>query len=204
LSLPGGSANEIGPATTLDPEHHPAPHVPHTDSMRVILFRHGPAGRRDPARWPNDGERPLTKRGAERTEEAAHGLARFTRGETQIWSSALVRAHSTATLARGALELEAPVEWLDALAPGGSYRELLIRLGAVESGACVVVVGHEPDLGKLAGMLLFGAPARSLPLKKAGACVIDFTGPVEPGAGHLYAFLPPRMLRRIARHKSSV
>ena len=172
--------------------------------MRVILFRHGPAGRRDPARWPDDGERPLTRRGSERTEEGAHGLARFTRGETQVWSSPLTRAHSTAALVRGALELDAPVEWLDALAPGGSYRELLIRLAAIESGVCVVLVGHEPDLGKLAGMLLFGAPARSLPLKKAGACVIDFTGPVEPGAGHLYAFLPPRTLRRIARRKSSV
>ena len=172
--------------------------------MRVILFRHGPAGQRDPARWPEDGERPLTRRGGERTEEAAHGLARFTRGETQVWTSPLNRAHSTAGLVRGALELEPPVEWLDALAPGGSYRELLIRLAAIESGACVVLVGHEPDLGKLAGMLLFGAPARSLPLKKAGACVIDFTGPVEPGAGHLYAFLPPRTLRRIARRRSQV
>ncbi|MFI5371273.1 MAG: SixA phosphatase family protein [Candidatus Eisenbacteria bacterium] len=172
--------------------------------MRIILFRHGPAGRRDPGRWPDDGERPLTRRGAERTEAAAYGLARFARGEVAIWTSPLLRADATATLARHAFDLEKPLERMDALAPGGSYREVMTRLAAVDSGACIVLVGHEPDLGKLAGMLLFGAPARSLPLKKAGACVIDFAGPVEPGAGHLHAFLPPRALRRTARRRSQV
>jgi phosphohistidine phosphatase len=172
--------------------------------MRVILFRHGPAGRRDPARWPDDGARALTPRGGERTEAAAHGLARFADGEVTILTSPLVRAHATAQIAREAMDVATPVGTLEALAPGGSYRAILTRLGAAGSGACVVLVGHEPDLGKLAGVLLFGAPARSLPLKKAGACVIDFTGPVEPGAGHLHAFLPPRTLRRLIQRRSKV
>lgn len=172
--------------------------------MRVILFRHGPAGSADPARWPDDADRPLTKRGIERTGEAALGLTRFALGDPVIWSSSYERASATAELVRAALELDGKVDDFDALEPGGTYRRILTRLSSVESGACVILVGHEPDLGKLAGMLLFGAPARSLPLKKAGACVIDFTGPVEPGAGHLYAFLPPRGLRRMTRRRSTV
>ena len=172
--------------------------------MRVILFRHGPAGQRNPAHWPDDGARPLTKRGAERTEAAALGVARFARGKVLVWSSPLVRASATAELAGTAFELDGAIELLDALAPGGSYRQIMTRLAAAASGGSVVLVGHEPDLGKLAGMLLFGAPARSLPLKKAGACVIDFTGPVEAGAGHLHAFLPPRALRRLAHRGSPV
>ena len=35
--------------------------------MRVILFRHGPAEVRDPSRWPEDTERPLTRRGEKRS-----------------------------------------------------------------------------------------------------------------------------------------
>jgi phosphohistidine phosphatase len=172
--------------------------------MRIILFRHGPAGRRDPARWPDDSERPLTKRGIERTESAARGLRRFAEGDTRVLTSPLARAAATAAIARTALGLDAAVETFDPLGPGGSYRAVLARVASAESGGCVVLVGHEPDLGKLAGMLLFGAPARSLPLKKAGACVIDFTAAPEPGAGHLHAFLPPRMLRRLAQPRSAV
>ncbi len=175
-----------------------------TDRMRVILFRHGPAGQRDPARWPDDGERPLTKRGVERTQAAARGLRRFADGAATVLTSPLVRAVETAAIACEALGGETALERFEPLAPGGSYRAVFARLADMKSGACVVLVGHEPDLGKLAGMLLFGAPARSLPLKKAGACVIDFTAAPEPGGGHLHAFLPPRMLRRLAQRRSPV
>jgi phosphohistidine phosphatase len=67
-------------------------------------------------------------------------------------------------------------------------------------GSTLVLVGHEPDLGRLAGVLLFGAP-RALPMRKAGACVIDFVGAVEPGEGRLHGFVPPRALRRLAGRK---
>jgi hypothetical protein len=42
-----------------------------------------------------------------------------------------------------------------------------------------------------------------VPLRKAGACLIRFVGPVEPGTGQLHWFLPPRGLRRMARRKGS-
>ena len=176
-------------ALTIDPE---------TPTMRVILFRHGPAGRRDPARWPDDAVRPLTRRGIERTEAAASGLARFLTDDALVLTSPLERAHATAEILRDTAELEAPLETLEALMPGGSYRAVLARLATAGSASCLVLVGHEPELGKLAGMLLFGAPARSLPLKKSGACIIEFTGELAAGAGRLHAFLPPRLLRRLA------
>jgi phosphohistidine phosphatase SixA len=64
-------------------------------------------------------------------------------------------------------------------------------------------VGHEPDLGTLAGALVTGA-STSLPLKKAGACSIHFVGPVEPGTGRLDWLLTPRALRRLARSPKKV
>lgn len=170
--------------------------------MRVILFRHGPAGQRDAERWPDDGERPLTKRGLERTARAADGLRRFLGRAGRVIASPLERARQTARIVSESFTPAGKVETLDALAPGVPLRESLRWLKELKSSASVVLVGHEPHLGKLAGTLLFGSSGATLPLKKSGVAVIDFVGPVEPGAGRLYAFLPPRAMRRLSRTKA--
>jgi len=162
--------------------------------MRIVLFRHGPAERRDARRWPDDARRPLTARGVERTERAARGLKRAF-SITRVGSSPLVRCMQSAEILRRVLAATPPVEVIPALAPGGSYRELIEALQARKSGETIALVGHEPDLGKLAAVMIFGAPAASLPLKKAGACMIEFTARPESGKGRLQAFLPPRLLR---------
>jgi phosphohistidine phosphatase len=167
--------------------------------MRVVLFRHGPAGKRDPERWPDDALRPLTARGIGRTRLAARGVARLERDLSRILTSPLKRAAETAEILAETLEGKAPIESLDVLAPGHSFRAVLARLGDLKEKQTVALVGHEPDLGKLAGVLLIGAPA-ALPLKKSGACAISFDGRVAAGAGHLEWFLPPGALRRHLRH----
>ena len=167
--------------------------------MRVTLFRHGPAGRRDGTRWPDDAKRPLTRRGRERTLRAIDGLHRLLGRPTRVFTSPLVRARQTAELLGEKVAPDVRVETLDALVPGAPCREALRCLRGLTSGAKAVMVGHEPHLGKLAALLLIDSSGAHLPLKKAGALVIDFVGPVEAGAGRLYAFLPPRALRRLAR-----
>ena len=166
--------------------------------MRVILFRHGPAGHADPARWPDDAARPVTKRGIERTARAAAGLKRVVGRVGRVATSPLVRARQTADILGEALTSGIHVETVDALAPGAALRDTMRWLRGLESGASVVLVGHEPHLGKLAGMMLFDAPTSPIPMKKAGAFVIDFVGPVSAGSGRLRAFLPPRVLRLLA------
>ena len=68
------------------------------NSLRVVLFRHGPAGKRDAARWPDDQLRPLTPKGELRTRDAGAGLANLTGGVRAIWTSPLVRAARSAAL----------------------------------------------------------------------------------------------------------
>lgn len=169
--------------------------------MRLLLFRHGPADARDPFRWPDDRLRPLTAKGIERTRAAVRGILRLESTPDAVWTSPLRRAEQTAAalvdLAGGGLTLETH----ETLAPGGSYRTLTDQLAAVRDTRLLVLVGHEPDLGKLAGVLLFGAPA-ALPLKKAGACCIDFNDPPAPAMGRLRWFLPARPLARLAGARS--
>ena len=107
----------------------------------------------------------------------------------------------TAEILRGALAFEGEVVTFDALAPGGSIRAIVRRLAESRQDDEIFLVGHEPDLGRLAGTLLFGTPDAPLPLKKAGVCAVDLDGPVGAGAGHLVWFLPPRFLRRLAGRK---
>ena len=167
--------------------------------MRFILFRHGPAGSRDASVWPDDSLRPLTSRGEERTRQAAHGLRRIERDVSVILTSPLRRADATAQVLAKVLGIDR-VERLDALTPGGSPRKLIDSLPRIDGGA-VVLVGHEPDLGRLIAHLIGSIP---LPLKKAGACAIEFDDQVEPGAGRLRWLATPRLLRRLARRKDKV
>lgn len=169
--------------------------------MRVILIRHGPAASRDARRWPDDARRPLTARGSERTELAMRGLKRMIT-PTRILTSPLTRSAETAAIAQRVFGGSRAVETLAALAPGSSYTRVVETLAQFKPGETVALVGHEPDLGKLAGVLVFGAPAATLPLKKAGVCIIDFAGRVEAGKGRLLAFLPPRLLRARAGAKA--
>jgi len=171
--------------------------------MRVIMFRHGLAGSRDAARWPDDGLRPLTSWGKQRTRAAARGLARLEPDVRLIASSPLTRARQTAEVLVEVFDRAEVVE-LEPLRPGGSHRKLIEFLAARPAESTMVLVGHEPDLGTLAGTLLFSAATpTSLAIKKAGACAISFEGDVRPGAGRLHWFLPPKLLRRLAAKKQT-
>jgi phosphohistidine phosphatase len=177
-------------------------HSSGTPNVRIILFRHGPAGSRDATQWPDDALRPLTPRGEERTRAAGHGLLELEPDLSIIFTSPFRRAEQTARVLAETCDVKS-VQPLAPLAPGGTFRDLLATLAKQSPDAVIALVGHEPDLGKLAGTLVFGAP-KAIALKKAGACAIEFAADVESGAGTLEWLLPPRALKRIGRRKEKV
>ena len=65
--------------------------------------------------------------------------------------------------------------------------------------SCVFCVGHEPQLGMAASMLLSGRASASFPLKKAGACLIELSIPAKPGRGVLRWWLTPSQLRAMGK-----
>jgi phosphohistidine phosphatase len=169
--------------------------------MKVVLFRHGPAGTRDGIRWPDDDERPLSAQGKLKTHAAAVGLAQMEREVTQIVTSPLKRCLETADLLNDVLHPLEGVVTLGALAPAGSRDAILQSLSGFRAEASLVLVGHEPDLGRLAGWLVFNS-GETLPLKKAGACGLEFDGPVRPGGAVLSWLLAPRYLREMGKKKT--
>ena len=137
----------------------------------------------------------------QRARRSSRAIVRLEPGITHVFSSGAQRADSTAHELVRATGGELRAEILAALAPGGSWREVLRVLARLDEASVIALVGHEPDLGKLAGVLLFGAPT-SLPLKKAGAAAIDVESPAA-GVGRLRWWWSPGALRALAKKKRS-
>ena len=168
--------------------------------MRILLYRHAPAETSDPQSWPDDLLRPLTTRGKVRARRVTRAIVRLEPGITRVLTSPAARCTATADILCRELGPAFTPEPLASLAPGGSWRETLRALERETADSVVVLVGHEPDLGKFAGVLLFGAPA-SVPLKKAGACAIEAES-AEAGAGRLRWLWSAGVLRSLTRKRS--
>ena len=148
--------------------------------MRLVIMRHGRA--KDRAEWQApDAMRPLTAEGRKRTRAVAQAVAPLIGELGMICSSPWLRALATAEIAGKAWNL--PVEehhWL--AGEGFSARDRLDRLPHED----IALVGHEPDLGELIG-LLTGGP--DIPLRKAGIAVL--TGQPFDGGMRLELLLTP-------------
>jgi phosphohistidine phosphatase len=164
--------------------------------VEIYLVRHAAAFGRDPDRWPDDGERPLTPEGEEEFRLAARGLARLTPRMDAILSSPYQRAWRTAEILS---ELDSwpapkPVAVLEPTLPPEKA-----ALALEDYAGSVAVVGHRPGLHELAAYLLTGeGHALEIALGKGGAACIRFDGAVQPGAGELRWLLTPEVLRSLA------
>ncbi|MGE3857846.1 MAG: histidine phosphatase family protein [Dehalococcoidia bacterium] len=161
-------------------------------SQRLYLVRHAVALPRDPARWPEDSERPLSRGGERYFRRVARGLARTVAPPEVVCSSPWLRAWETALILESAGWPGPQV--LPALAPGGDPEAVVATIPA-EAGR-VVLVGHEPDLGRLASFLLTGDPDRvSIEVKKGGVMLLDHDR--DRARATLKWHAAPQFLRRI-------
>lgn len=167
--------------------------------MDLLLVRHGRAEERAAfaLKSGDDSERPLTEEGLERMRKGVKGLRQVLPQLDVLASSPLLRARQTAAVLADAYGV--PVRSVDALAPGQSPARLLPWLKERGRHQVVAVVGHEPDLGLLAGWLLTGGEHSFLPLKKGAVCLLHFPAAVAAGTAELQWVLTSSQLRMIAR-----
>ena len=168
--------------------------------MDCIFLRHGIAVERE--EWEGqDADRPLTRLGIKRVAQVAAGMSRLDVQPTHVLSSPLKRAVETAMIAHSSLRVRSAVQIVDALLPDAPSSQLLSILHDLPPESCVLCIGHEPQLGMTASVLLSGRATTSFPLKKAGACLIDLPAPAKPGRGRLRRWLTPDQLRAIGKRK---
>ena len=127
--------------------------------VRIYLVRHAKASPGHP-----DELRSLTPEGREEARLLAERLV----GERPdaVVTSPLLRALETAEVLARACGLEAEAD--ERLAPGATSADA--RLASAGRGERVVLVGHQPDFGRIAAALTGGDEP---PFPTAGMAVID-------------------------------
>ena len=116
--------------------------------MELILWRHADAEDGAP-----DLERRLTKKGRKQAERVAEWLLARLPREFVVIASPAARAQETAEA------LGVRFKTVDQLAPGASVARILKAAGWPDAEGAVVLVGHQPDLGRAAAHLVCGAYA---------------------------------------------
>lgn len=174
---------------------------PETDTpgaaYQLYLMRHGIAVMRGTAGYINDARRPLTPEGKKKMREIAQGLKRLGLVPHWVVTSPLVRAVETAEVLIDSLETQAPMDFCEALRPGGSAETLLAFLAKQPQRKIVLAVGHEPDLSLMAARLIGAAHHAKLAFKKGGCCLITFDEFPPKSPGQLVWWLTPRLLRKL-------
>ena len=168
--------------------------------LHLVLLRHAPAAERDPSRWPNDSERPLTPAGRRDARRVVEGLKAAEVAPTRILTSPAARCSATAAIAAEVLARgrSRPVVAWPELAFSGNAQAVVDRLRRerVERG-CALLVGHEPLLGRLVGLLVFGEDVPAVRLRRAGACRLEMPKSVVPGSARIDWLLTRGQLARL-------
>ncbi|HCU54432.1 MAG TPA: phosphohistidine phosphatase SixA [Gammaproteobacteria bacterium] len=163
--------------------------------MKLVLIRHGRAEER--RLLQRDHTRALTADGRRRVRKASRGLRATVPGITHIATSPLMRARQTAdVIATEYADAERHV--CPGLAPGSAPRGVVQWLRQLPAEATVAMIGHEPDLGRLAGYLLTGRPAALLQFKKGAAALLEFSSVPRAGSATLDWFLTAAQLGKLA------
>jgi phosphohistidine phosphatase len=115
---------------------------------------------------------------------------------TQIATSPLRRARQTAEIVAAGYAGIDTVS-LPALSPGAAPLAVLAWLRAQPADATLALVGHEPDLGLLAGWLLSGKQSGFVQFKKGAAALIEFADAPAAGKGTLAWFLTAAQLAEL-------
>ena len=154
----------------------------YTFPMDLILWRHADAEEGFP-----DRARKLTSKGVRQADNVAKWLLQRLPAKFSVLASPAERTQQTAQA------LEVPFKTVEALAPGASVRAILEAADWPEHKSPVVVVGHQPDLGRVVAHLV-GTSGADVSIKKGG--LWWFTNRVRDGESGIVvrAVLSPDLL----------
>ena len=124
--------------------------------MDLILWRHAEA-----EEHTDDLRRRLTAKGRKQAARAGEWLLQRLPARFTLISSPAVRAQQTAQA------LGTPIETDESLAPGASAKAIIEASGWPEHKGAVVLVGHQPDLGRALAQLV-GETQHPWSIKKGG------------------------------------
>lgn len=151
--------------------------------MNLILWRHAEAEDGTP-----DLARELTEKGHKQAAKMAEWLRPRLPKEVRILVSPAQRARQTADA------LHVDYEVIEAISPGADAAQVLTAAGWPEATETVVVVGHQPTLGRVVSLLAIGEEGE-LTIKKGAIFWITRRARGGGAQNVLRAVLSPDLLR---------
>lgn len=159
--------------------------------MKLYLIRHGIAAER--GTYQNDEERPLVPLGFEKTQAVARRWQEIQLHFDLILTSPLIRARQTAEILQTA-GLTSQIQEFQPLAPQGDIQQWLEWFDKNRYSS-LALVGHQPDLGNWAEMLVWGSCSEKLILKKAGTIGLNIPeGQTLLGRCEMFLLTGPKWL----------
>lgn len=161
--------------------------------MLLIIARHGIA--EDEAPDGQDASRRLTKEGIAQTKKVARGLKEISRRPDVILTSPRVRAFQTAEIYGKAFDRQPEI--LAVL--GEPDPDAILAAVCRRSEETIMLVGHEPTLGRMVQILTAGQVNGCVELKKAGSACIELIAEngEYAGRGALQWLVTPKILKAI-------
>ncbi len=150
--------------------------------MELILWRHAEAEDGIP-----DAKRPLTERGQKQARKMAKWLRKRLPEDTRIIVSPALRCQQTAAA------LEREFEASKHVGTSANAGQVLQAAGWPEAQSSVLVVGHQPTLGRLAAMLLTGQEA-DWTIKKGAIWWLSTAAVGDEASASLRAALGPDLI----------
>lgn len=167
--------------------------------MNLYLLRHGIAVEPGTVGYESDSERPLTAKGRERLRVAARAMEELRVSFDLILSSPFLRAKQSAEIIAKDLKLRKRLAFSDDLTPAGDPRLLIQQLNQFRpEPKSVLLVGHEPYLGKLIALLTAGNTSLEIDFKKGGLCKLEAEFLLYGRCAKLVWFLTPRQMEMMA------
>jgi phosphohistidine phosphatase len=140
--------------------------------MNLYIIRHAIAVDEGTAGYESDSERPLTDKGRKKMRQIAKGLRNLGVEFDLILSSPYVRARETAEILAEVFKMKKNITFTENLIPMANPELLIGEINQAYSVGSIAVVGHEPHLSTLIGILIAENAKIDLTLKKGGVCYI--------------------------------
>lgn len=169
--------------------------------MDVYILRHGKAGRHLPG--GNDSSRALTEKGKEEIDGIAEWMASLEISFDIIATSPLARASETGAIIAAGLGHEKNIETWPSLSIGGDPVTICQKITEEAAMSSLLLVGHEPTLSSLIGLIISGNESAGILLAKGGLARLrdvrdGMNGRDIPG-GELQWLLTPRQVLSMKR-----
>jgi phosphohistidine phosphatase len=141
--------------------------------MNLYIIRHAIAVDEVTSDSASDSERPLTDKGRKKMRQIAKALRHLGVEFDLILSSPYVRACETAEILADVFKMKNKILFSDYLIPDGNPELLIGEINEKHSVDSLAVVGHEPHLSSLVGLLTADTSKLEITLKKGGVCYLS-------------------------------